>query len=161
MHILALEEYGLRCLIQVALLAGDEPVSAQAIARAEGMGPEYVARIMATLRAGRLVESTRGAGGGYRLARPASEISVWDAITVLGGEFFPEGFCDCHPGQRRECIHVTDCSIRALWQRVQGVLIEALERVSLEDLRRDECSMVTWLDLEVGPRPNRAGEQRP
>jgi len=150
-----------RCLIQVALRDAEGAVSAQAIARAEGMGPEYVARIMGTLRAGGLVESTRGAGGGYRLARPASEISVWDAITVLGGEFFPEGFCDCHPGRRKECIHVTDCSIRALWRKTEGVLREALERISLKDLARDERTMVTWLDLEVVRRPNRAGEQRP
>src|SRR3990172_5137888 len=161
MHILALEEYGLRCLLQVALRDAEGPDSAQEIARVEGMGPEYVARILGTLRAGGLVESTRGAGGGYRLARPASEISVWDAVTVLGGEFFPEGFCDCHPGRRRECIHVTDCSIRALWQKLQGFLREALENISLKDMARDERTMVTWLDLEVVPHPNQAGEQRP
>jgi Rrf2 family protein len=152
MHILALEEYGLRCLLQVALRDADGTVSAQEIAGAEGIGPEYVARIMGTLRAGGLVESTRGAGGGYRLARPAAKVSVWDAITVLGGEFFPEGFCDCHPGRRRECIHSTDCSIRALWRKTQGVLREALEHISLEDLRRDECSMVSWLELGVEAR---------
>jgi Rrf2 family protein len=153
MHILALEEYGLRCLLQLALREADGPVSAQEIASAEGMGPEYVARIMGTLRAGGLVQSTRGAGGGYRLARPAGEISAWDAITVLGGEFFPEGFCDCHPGRRRECIHSTSCSIRALWRKTQGVLQEALAGVSLEDLRRDERSMVSWLNLGVAARP--------
>ena len=149
MHILSVEEYGLRCLLQVVLRDPKRPLSAHEIASAEGIGPEYVARIMGTLRAGGLVESTRGAGGGYWLARPASEISVWSAITVLGGEFFPEDFCDCHPGRRRECIHATDCSIRAVWQKVQGVLREALEGISLEDLRRDERSMVTWLDAQV------------
>jgi Rrf2 family protein len=153
MHILALEEYGLRCLLQVALRGAEGPVSAQEIARAEGMGPEYVARILGTLRAGGLVESTRGAGGGYRLVRPASEISVWEAVSVLGGEFFPEGFCDCHPGRRRECIHVTDCAIRALWRKTEGVLRDALKRISLHDLRRDESAMVTWLNLEVCPAP--------
>ncbi len=152
MHILALEEYGLRCLLQVALRDAEGPVSAQEIARAEGMGPAYVARILGRLRAGGLIESTRGARGGYRLAHPAGEISVWDAIIVLGGEFFPEGFCDCHPGRRRECIHSTDCSIRALWRKTQGVLREALAGISLEDLRRDERSMVSWLDLGVEAR---------
>ncbi len=160
MHILALEEYGLRCLLQVSLRDTDGPVSAQKIADAEGIGPEYVARIMGTLRAGGLVESTRGAGGGYRLARPAGEISVWDAITVLGGEFFPEGFCDCHPGRRQECAHSTDCSIRALWQKTQGVLREALAGISLKDLRRDERSMVSWLDLDVVAPPQQMGERR-
>ena len=151
MHILALEEYGLRCLLQVALHDAEELVSAQEIARAEGMGPEYVARIMGTLRAGGLVESTRGAGGGYRLARPADKISVWDAIEVLGGAFFPEGFCDCHPGRCRECVHITDCSVRALWRKVENTLKATLNAISLEDLQRDETSMVTWLDTQIVP----------
>ncbi len=89
-----------------------------------------------------------------RRAHPAGEISVWDAIIVLGGEFFPEGFCDCHPGRRRDCIHSTNCSIRALWRKTQGVLHEALAGISLEDLRRDERRMVSWLDLGVVARPS-------
>lgn len=154
MHILALEEYGLRCLLRVALRDADGVVSVQEIARAEGLGPEYVARIMGTLRAGGLVQSTRGAGGGYRLSHPAGEISVWDAITVLGGELFGEGFCDCYSGRRRECVHSADCSMRALWRKTQGVLRETLEGISLEDLRRDEGTLLTWLDHQVGARPN-------
>ena len=154
MHILALEEYGLRCLLQVALRDADELVSAQEIARAEGIGPEYVARIMGMLRAGGLVKSTRGAQGGYQLARPASEISVWSAIRVLGGDFFSKSFCDCHPGRHRECVHSTDCSIRALWQRTQGLLEEILKPISLEDLRRDEPAMISRLKLATVRHPN-------
>ena len=146
MHILAIEEYGLRCLLQVAFHPGPGTMTAREIARLEGMGPEYVSRIMGVLRAGGLVVSTRGAAGGYRLARPAGQIGVWEAIRVLGGEFFPEGFCDCHPGRRRECVHTTDCAIRALWRKVEGTLRGALERISLDDLRRNEGSMTTWLD---------------
>ncbi len=151
MHILAIEEYGLRCLLQVSLHPGPGPITAPEIARREGLGPEYVSRIMAALRSGGLVLSARGAAGGYRLARPADRIGVWEAIQVLGGEFFPEGFCDCHPGQRRECIHTTDCAIRALWRKVEGTLRGALERISLADLRRDERSMTTWLDSVSPP----------
>lgn len=156
MHILALEEYGLRCLLQVAFHQGARPITASEIARAEGLGPEYVAKIMGALRAGGLVTSVRGAAGGYRLARPAEEISVWQAMEVLGGEFFPEGFCDCHPGQRRECVHITDCSIRALWRKVEGTLRRALEGISIADLRRDEGGMVTWLDGMLVSTPGRA-----
>ena len=151
MQILAIEEYGLRCLLQVAFHPGPGPVTASVIARQEGLGPEYVGRIMGALRAGGLVVSTRGASGGYHMARAASEIGVWEAIEVLGGEFFPEGFCDCHPGQRRECVHVMDCSVRALWRTVENTLKAALNAISLEDLRRDERSMVSWLDLKVMP----------
>ncbi len=151
MHILAIEEYGLRCLLQVAFHDPSRPITAQEIARAEGLGPEYVAKIMRTLRLGGLVNSTRGAAGGYRLARPADQIGVWQAIEALGGEFFPEGFCDCHPGRRRDCVHVTDCSIRAVWRKVEGTLQATLNAISLEDLRRDETAMVTWLDTQVAP----------
>jgi Rrf2 family protein len=152
MHILAIEEYGLRCLLQVALHPGPGPLTGPEIARREGLGPEYVARIMRALRAGGLVVSTRGAAGGYRLPRPADQISVWEAVRVLGGEFFSEKFCDCRPGQRRDCVHAADCAIRALWRKLEGLLRHTLEHVSLEDLRRDEGSLTSWLD-SVNPPP--------
>jgi Rrf2 family protein len=151
MQILAIEEYGLRCLLQVAFHDPSQPMTAQEIACAEGLGPEYVAKIMSTLRMRGLVVSTRGAAGGYHLARPADQIGVWEAIEALGGEFFPEGFCDCHPGRRRECVHASDCSIRAVWRRVGGMLKAALNAISLKDLQRDETSMVSWLDTQIVP----------
>ena len=154
MHLLAIEEYGLRCLLQVAFHTGPGPLTAPEIARREGLGPEYVARIMRALRGGGLVVSTRGAAGGYRLPRPPDQISVWEAIRVLGGEFFSEEFCVCRPGRRRDCIHVDDCAVRALWTTVARTLRQTLERTSLEDLRRDERSMTTWLDAMI---PTAAG----
>ena len=151
MYLLAIEEYGLRCLLQVAFHPGPGPLTAPEIARREGLGPEYVARIMRALRAGGLVLSTRGAAGGYRLPRPPEEISVWEAIRALGGEFFSQDFCDCRPGRRRDCVHVDDCAVRALWTKLERALRQALERTSLEDLRRDERSMTTWLDSAILP----------
>ena len=156
-QILALEEYGLRCLLQVAFHKAPGPMTIAEIARAEGLSPEYVGKIMRTLRLGELVVSTRGAAGGYRLARPGSEISIWQAMLVLGGELFPEGFCDCHPGRRRDCVHSTDCSVRAVWRSLQHTLEQTLEGISLEDLRRDEGSMVVWLE---GGDSNREGAGR-
>src|SRR6185503_6938810 len=84
-QLLASEEYGLRCLIQVSRSAGGTPVSISQIADAEGLSPEYTAKLMRELRLGGLVDSVRGAEGGYRLARPAEAISVWSALEVLGG----------------------------------------------------------------------------
>ncbi len=144
-HLLASEEYGLRCLVQVAAHDGPEPVSIGAIAAAEGLSPEYTAKLMRRLRLGELVTSVQGAGGGYRLARPASSISVWSALRVLGGELFAEGFCQCYPGLRRECVRQSDCAIRALWRGIQGQIRETLDHISLADLRRDERAMTTWL----------------
>jgi Rrf2 family protein len=146
MQLLASEEYGLRCLLRVACADGAGPVAISAIARSEGLSPEYTAKLMRELRLGGLVESVRGAEGGYRLARPADEISVWGALRVLGGEFFPDRFCACHGGQRNECVRAGNCSIRALWRTLKDALRTTLERISLEDLRRDESAMGEWLD---------------
>lgn len=147
MQLLASEEYGLRCLLQVARAShGAGPVSISQIAEAEGLSPEYTAKLMRELRMGALVESVRGADGGYRLARPAGDITVWSALQVLGGAFFGEAFCDCHPGQRARCVRSSDCSLRALWRALQACLRETLERITLEDLQRDERAMVEWLD---------------
>ena len=57
----------------------------------------------ASSAAGSSVSSRRGAAGGYRLTREPEEISVWDAIQVLGGSLFPDRFCECHPGQNPLC----------------------------------------------------------
>ena len=80
MQLLASEEYGLRCLLRVASADHGGPVSISSIAREEGLSPEYTAKLMRELRLGELVESVRGAEGGYRLTRPAREISVFCAL---------------------------------------------------------------------------------
>ncbi len=146
MQILAIQEYGLRCLIQVAFNPSSEPITAGQIASREGLGPEYVARIMRTLRTGGLVSSTRGAAGGYHLSRPAEQISIWQAMCALGGEMFGEGYCECRRGREPECVHIAECSVRALWRAIETTLRCSLERVSIEDLRRDEGSLSTWLE---------------
>jgi Rrf2 family protein len=145
MQLLASEEYGLRCLLQVARGDGEAPVSIPAVARAEGISPDYVAKLLRRLRLAGLVHSTRGADGGYRLARPAGEITVWSALEALGGEFFGDAFCACHAGVRRRCARSRDCSLRPLWRELQEAVRKRLERIQLADLLRDEPAMSAWL----------------
>jgi len=145
MRLSSQEEYGLRCLLRLARKEAREPVSIQEIADAEGMTPEYVAKLMRVLREGGLVQSTRGAGGGYRLVRPPADVTIWQALEVLGGDFFSDSFCDSHPGQRRDCIHTTDCSIRALWKGINTMLRSALSGITLADLMRGSETLFAWL----------------
>ena len=145
MRLSSQEEYGLRCLLRLARHEGPEPLRIQEIAEAEGMTPEYVAKLMRVLRNGSLVKSTRGAAGGYRLERPAADVTVWEAVEVLGGEFFPDSFCEAHPGSLRDCVHSTDCSIRALWRGLNGLLRHALSSITLADLMRGDEGTFGWL----------------
>ena len=147
MQLLAQEEYGLRCLIQVARHAGTDPLTIPEIAAAEGLSPEYTAKLLRALRQAELVVSTRGAGGGYRLARPAREVTAWQVVQALGGSLFPKEFCDSHPGQRHDCVHTGGCSIRGLWTAVEGAVRGVLEGVTLADLARTDASaLITRID---------------
>ena len=157
MQLLAQEEYGLRCLIELSRHPGPRPLTIHEIADAEGLSPDYTAKLLRELRRGGLVVSTRGAAGGYRLSRSPAAITVWDAIQVLGGSLFPDSFCACHPGQRERCVRGSDCALRALWRVVDGAVRDVLSRITLRDLGRSEPAMASWLhapgsDLEPSRR---------
>jgi Rrf2 family protein len=146
MHLLAQEEYGLRCLVQLARHPGPDPLTIPEISAAEGLSPEYTAKLMRALRKGGLVTSTRGAAGGYRLARPADELSAWEVLEVLGGTLFPDGFCDSHPGSLRDCVHSTACSIAGLWRSVESAMRGVLEHVTVAELARTKAATAVWVD---------------
>lgn len=151
MQLSAQEEYGLRCLLQVAKndsKADVSPLRIPEIGAAEGLSPEYTAKLLRSLRQGGLVVSTRGAAGGYRLARPAQNITVWEVLQVLGGPLFSDDFCETHPGQLKDCIHSTDCSMRALWRFIGTGLKETLGSISLTDMFKGELHMSRWLDQD-------------
>ena len=75
--------YGLKALIDLGLHCETEAVSIQSIASRQNISDSYLEQLMAKLKKAGLVDSTRGAGGGYRLGRPAAEISVGDVLRVL------------------------------------------------------------------------------
>lgn len=151
MQLLAQEEYGLRCLLQVARHASDDPITIPEIAESEGLSPEYAAKLMRALRQAELVVSTRGAGGGYRLARPARETTAWEVVQALGGSLFPREFCDSHPGQRHDCVHQSGCSLRGLWTAVEGAVRGVLERVTIAELARTEPRPPLLTQIDSAP----------
>ena len=145
MQLLAQEEYGLRCLLELSRHPGDRPRTIHEIAEAEGLSADYAAKLLRELRRGGLVTSTRGAAGGYRLTRSAGDITVWDAIEVLGGSLLPENFCECHAGQRAQCVRADDCSLRALWRTLDDAVRGVLTHVTLSDLQLGEASLFDLL----------------
>lgn len=134
MKISAQEEYGIRCLLQLGRRGEGASLTIPEISRAEGLSNHYVAKLMRVLRRGGLVKSVRGQAGGYMLRRPLEEITVGEALAVLGGRLYEPGFCDHHVGSQDVCLHTTDCSIRSLWRRLQGAVDQVLARTTLKDL---------------------------
>ncbi len=154
MQLLAQEEYGLRCLLELAR-HGPLARTIHEVAEAEGLSPDYAAKLLRELRRGGLAESTRGAAGGYRLARDAAAITAWDAIAVLGGSLFPAGFCECHPGRAERCVRSEDCALRAIWRAADDAVRGVLSRVTLADLIASEAAMCTLLRIEPMPASER------
>lgn len=139
----AQEEYGLRCLLQIARRGASATIPQ--IAAAEGMSTTHVAKLLMILRKEGWVISARGQAGGYTLAKTPSEILVNDVLGSLGGRFYDDSFCNRHSGQLDICKHAVDCSVRSLWQKVQTAVDEVLAGVTLADLFAEvEASNVTF-----------------
>jgi len=132
------EEYGLRCLIQVARRSPHDGAGLACIkdvAEAEGLSPDYVAKLLGLLRRAELIDSERGAAGGYRLSKPASSIAVAEVLLALDSPFFGEAFCDGHRGKADACVHKgRGCTLTPLWEAVDRALDAALRGVSVADL---------------------------
>ena len=131
-------EYGVRLMVELGRSEGSGPVALSAIAEAEMLPLSYLEHLVAKLREASLVTSTRGAHGGYALARPASEIDMLDVVQALEGPIAPmECFHDEREG-RVLCSHEIDegraCATKLLWTRVQGGVTRALGGTTVADL---------------------------
>src|SRR5260370_41001106 len=92
----------------------------------------------------------RGHAGGYTLVRGAEETTVGSVLDALGGRFFHTQFCERHSGLGKNCAHVTDCSIRALWAQIQELLDSVLNNTTLKDLLNTQPAMQHWIGAQSG-----------
>jgi len=133
------EEYGLRCLVQVARRSpGPEaaPTSIRDVAEAEGLSVDYAAKLLRALRQADVLVSARGSSGGYALARSPDDITLAAALSALDEPFWPEDACGAHAGNRETCVHAGACGVMGVWQWVGAAIDDVLARVTLADLLR-------------------------
>jgi Rrf2 family protein len=154
MRLTTQEEYGLRCLLQVA--RGQEgSLTTPQIAEREGLTEAHVHKLMRVLRRAGMVKSVRGRKGGYQLARPAEQINVGAVLASLGGRLYSGDFCGQHAGNERTCVRNDDCSIRSLWIAVDLAVQRALQKTQLSDLLRSEPEMALWIRAQPEAFPLR------
>jgi Rrf2 family protein len=148
MKITAQEEYGLRCLLRLARAEGGHSLTIPEIAAAEGLSIPYVAKILAVLRQGGLIESVRGRAGGYRLAGTPADVNLGAVLPVLGEPLFDQpSYCEQHKGTESglSCVHLEGCTVRALWQTLEQWMRHALDQISLADLLQSEVQVTELL----------------
>ena len=148
----AQEEYGLRCLLQIARLGEGGSLTIPEIARNEGMSPTHVAKLLMILRRDGFLVSTRGQQGGYALARTPETTYVGDVLASLGGRLYDDGFCERHgSGDDEACRHAVDCSVRSLWQSIQGAVDSIVATLTLAELL-DSKDLAPNVTLYAEPR---------
>jgi Rrf2 family protein len=131
-------EYGVRVMVELARRDRDVPIPLAEVAAHDGLPLAYLEHLVARLRKAGLVESRRGARGGYLLARPAAEITMADVVEALEGAIAPiecisqsaDGAVVC--AREADLDHV--CPTKLLWTRVQHSIVQTLQETTLADL---------------------------
>jgi len=124
-------------------------VAARELAEHERLPHDYVEQILLRLRRAGLVDSVRGAKGGYHLARPAHAITVKDVMDASEHVTF-EVNCDLHPVDAHRCSRDTSCSIRPVWRMLEQRINELLSGISLADLMHDEPEVYQIAGVTAG-----------
>ncbi|MDQ0392436.1 RrF2 family transcriptional regulator [Labrys monachus] len=130
-------KYGLKALAHLAGLPTGETAQSQEIAEANQIPKKFLDAILGELRVAGIVRSKKGKGGGYMLARDASQISVGNAIRVLDGPLAPIACASRTAYQPcTDCPDVPSCTVRLLMQKVRDISSNLLDNTSVEEMRQ-------------------------
>lgn len=124
--------YGLRAIFALALSYGTGPMSLSQIAKDEGISLNYLEQLFLQLRRDDIITSTRGARGGYSLAREPKDITVGEVLRSLEGPFLAAN-CVNIEGDNA-CIMHNSCATRVVWTKMTDALNNVIDSITLEDM---------------------------
>ncbi|HTS21818.1 MAG TPA: Fe-S cluster assembly transcriptional regulator IscR [Casimicrobiaceae bacterium] len=125
--------FAVTAMIDVAMHNGDGPVTLAGVAERQKISLSYLEQLFGKLRRAGLVDSVRGPGGGYNLARPAQAVSVADIITAVDE---PIDATQC--GGKENCRDDRRCMTHELWASLNVHIFSFLSSVTLEQLVRQQ-----------------------
>ena len=131
MRLSTVGRYALRAMVDLAQHDGQGPILRRDVAERQAISSDYLAQLFVRLRRAGLVESILGPGGGYVLAKRASEISAGEVLRAVDEslELVP-----CATGQEGACHRVEECSTHLLWKRVGEAVADVVDTVTLAEL---------------------------
>ncbi len=145
MNVTSRSRYALKIMMDLAHFADLPQVSRQDIAARQEVPLDYLDQIMMRLRKGNLVESVRGRSGGYRLARPASEISVWDIFCCVDGSLYPVRCLD----KGESCNLQDSCVTKDVWFDIFEAIRNPLSELTLQKISDRQVLRQPAKDLEL------------
>jgi Rrf2 family protein len=122
--------YGLRLMVELALHKEDDLVTLREISKHQEISVKYLWSLITPLQRAGLVKAIRGAHGGYTLAKPASEITVWDIVVEVEG---PLSIVDC-VADASACHREPLCVARDVWVEVSKKIEQTLDAITLSDI---------------------------
>ena len=126
--------YGLRAVIDLAKYAKNEPVSLSDVAERQSISISYLEQLIAKLKKAGIVQSTRGAQGGYSLAKNPEEISVGEILRALEGSLSPVD-CSAVDGEgETECSASNFCVTKYVWKRINDSINDTVNNMFLSEL---------------------------
>jgi Rrf2 family transcriptional regulator, iron-sulfur cluster assembly transcription factor len=147
-------KYGLRAFIDLAVWGEEEPVSLTSIAARQDISPNYLEQLMAKLKKAELVESVRGVNGGYRLARPADEISVGDVLRALEGELNPVECAAIDPGADAHCAGSGTCVSKIVWKRINDSINNTVDSIFIGELVKESKNRNKSIEVKENEENN-------
>ena len=126
--------YGLRAMIELARNRGSGAIPLRKIAEKQDISEQYLEQLFSNLRKAELVESVRGAKGGYLLKDPPDKINVREIIAALEGPIAP---VDCVLEDSEMCNYEDDCVTHALWKNLKDCIDDMLGSITLQDLLKE------------------------
>lgn len=137
--------YGLKAMYQLACHYGEGPIPLNSIADEQDLSENYLEQLVATLRKEGLLNSVRGAQGGYMLAKPPEDITVGNILRILEGNLAP---ADCVIDEEYECAKEESCVTKLVWMRIRDSIDEVIDSITLKDML-DESEKMTTNETKV------------
>lgn len=123
----------MRAMVSLARMYGRGPVPLSEVATDSAVPPAYLEQLLGPLRKAGLVSTTRGAHGGYELARAPEEVRVGEVYRVMEGPIAPMS-CVSEESDEDLCPMIDGCATRLVWLKVRDSIAEALDSTTLADL---------------------------
>jgi Rrf2 family protein len=127
--------YALRATVDLAAHSQRGPVSRREIADRQGISPHYLEQLFAKLRDAGLIEAVRGPGGGYRLARPADEITAGQVVKAVEDVLSPVACLIADPDL--QCERAPTCPTQRVWRELGERMSQYLDSLTVKDLCED------------------------
>lgn len=142
MRISAKGEYAILAILDLALAFDSEDVrTLEEISTEQSIPHPFLVQILLELKRAGLVESRRGAGGGYRLAHHPKDVSLGEVIRLVDGPLLPFKCANNTTSDVNECNHQGNCVLTSVWGDVRRAIQHVVDSISFEELARRKENM--------------------